>query len=108
MKTNDLRNIMAMAWRFFRITGQAFCECLRQAWQNFKLVAAMRTRIVRFLFQKIDGTIREAWGTLRGDLIPSTAGSDRDRKRNDTVTVYYDTEKQAFRSFKSLNLVSVC
>ncbi len=105
MKTTDKRSIMAMAWRFFRTTGQSFSDCLRKSWQNFKLTAAMRTRIVRFHFQKIDGSIREAWGTLRSDLIPSTAGSDR--KRNDTVTVYYDTEKQAFRSFKSLNLVSI-
>jgi hypothetical protein len=106
MKTTDLSNIMAMAWRFFRTTGQTFSDCLRKAWQNFKLVAAMRIRIVRFYFQKTDGTIREAWGTLRTDLMPTTTGDDR--KRNDTVQTYYDTEKQAFRSFKRFNLVSTC
>jgi len=105
MKTNDLSNIMAMAWRFFRITGQGFAECLRKAWANFKLTAAMRTRIVKFYFRKVDGSIREAYGTLRVDLIPSTTGDDR--KRNDTVQVYFDTEKQEYRCFKRLNLVSI-
>jgi hypothetical protein len=105
MKTQDLSNIMAMAWRFFRTTGQAFGDCLRQAWVNFKLVAAMRARIVRFYFRKVDGSIREAWGTLRADLIPPTTGDDR--KRNDDVQVYYDTERGEYRCFKRLNLVSI-
>ncbi len=96
---------MAMAWRFFRITGQAFGECLRLAWQNFKLVAAMRARIVKFYFRKVDGSIREAWGTLRADLIPPTTGDDR--KRNDTVQTYFDTERGEYRCFKKLNLVSI-
>jgi hypothetical protein len=104
MNTTDLRNIMTMAWRFFRTTGQSFAECLRKAWANFKLVAAMRLRIVRFYFQKIDGTAREAWGTLRSDMIPQHKGDDR--KRNDTVQTYYDTEKQEYRCFKKLNLIS--
>jgi hypothetical protein len=105
MKRTDLQNIMAMAWRFFRTTGQTFSECLCKAWQNFKLVAAMRTRIVRFWFQKTDGTIREAWGTLRADLMPPTVGDDR--KRNDTVQTYFDTERQEYRCFKRLNLVTI-
>ena len=105
MKTNDLSNIMTTAWRFFRITGESFSDCLRRAWANFKLVAAMRTRIVKFYFQKVDGSIREAYGTLRADLIPETKGDDR--KRNDTVQTYFDTERQEYRCFKKLNLVSI-
>lgn len=89
MKMNDLKNIMATAWRFFRITGDSFAECLRRAWQNFKLVTTMRTRIVKFYFQKVDGFIREAYGTPRADLVPATIGDDR--KRNDTVQTYFDT-----------------
>jgi hypothetical protein len=64
----------------------------------------MRTRVVRFYFRKVDGTIREAWGTLRGDLIPTTGD---DRKRNDTVQTYFDTERREYRCFKKLNLVSI-
>ena len=105
MNTTHLKQIMTMAWRFFRITGQSFSDCLKKAWANFKLAAAMRIGIVRFYFQKIDGTIREAWGTLRSDLIPQHNGDDR--KRNDTVQAYYDTERQEYRCFKKLNLISI-
>ena len=105
MKTNDLKRIMQTAWRFFRITGQSFAECLKKAWTNFKLVEKMRTGIVKFYFQKVDGSIREAYGTLRADLIPETKGDDR--KRSDTVQTYFDTEKQEYRCFKKLNLVAI-
>lgn len=105
MKTNDLREIMKMAWRFAKTTGTAFADCLRTAWQNFKLAAAMRVGIVRFYFRKVDGTIREAWGTLKADLVPPTTGTDR--KRNDTVQTYFDTERQEWRCFKKLNLISL-
>ena len=105
MNTTHLRNIMQMAWKFFRTTGQSFSDCLKKAWANFKLVSRMSTGIIRFYFQKIDGTIREAWGTLRPDLIPQLNGSSR--KRNDTVKTYFDTERQEYRCFKKLNLISV-
>ena len=105
MKADDLRHIMNAAWRFRRITGESLSECLKRAWNNFKLVAAMRTRIVKFYFQKVDGSIREAYGTLKSDLIPETKGDDR--KRNDTVQTYFDTERQEYRCFKKLNLVAI-
>ena len=78
-------------------------EALKTAWQNAKLVGAMKTRIVKFYFQKIDGTIREAYGTLSAAITPATSGSDR--KRNDTVQTYYDTEKGGWRCFKKANLI---
>lgn len=65
----------------------------------------MRIRIVKFYSRKVDGSIREAYGTLRPDLIPETVGDDR--KRNDTVQTYFDTEQQEYRCFKKLNLVSI-
>jgi hypothetical protein len=101
MKKNDLSIIMKTAWRFFRITGQSFATCLVQAWKNFKLVARMRREIVKFYYTKINGSTREAWGTLRDDLVLAT-GSDR--RQNDTVQVYFDTECQEWRCFKKLNL----
>ena len=105
MNTTDLRTIMQTAWQFFRTTGRSFSDCLKKAWANFKLTAAMRIGIVRFHFQKIDGSIREAWGTLRSDLIPHLKGDDR--RRNETVQSYFDTERQEYRCFKKLNLISL-
>lgn len=104
MKPTDLSNIMCMAWRFYRTTRQAFGMCLKLAWCNFNLVRRMHTEVVRFYFRKVDGTLREAWGTLRTDIVPPVEGNDT-RKKNDTVQTYYDTERQEWRSFKRLNLI---
>lgn len=68
MKTANLKNIMSLAWQFFKQTGFSFSECLKKAWANFKLKKEMQTKIVRFYFQKVNGEIREAWGTLSPDL----------------------------------------
>lgn len=64
---------MVMAWRFWRTTRRAFAECLKLAWRNFTLVQRMQTQVVRFFFQKVDSTLREAWGTLRSDILPPRA-----------------------------------
>lgn len=97
---------MQMAWQFVKRNGFTMAEALRAAWVNFKLKVAMAVRIVKFYFQKVDGSIREAYGTLRADLLPETKGEDN-RKKNDTVQVYYDTEKMEFRCFKVANLVRI-
>lgn len=109
MKTNrkeTLRDIMLQAWQFVKRNGFSLSEALATAWRNYKLKAAMRTKIVKFYFQKVDSSIREAWGTLAENLIPATSGQD-DRRRNDTVQVYYDTEREAWRCFKKANLLNI-
>ena len=106
MNKSDLRSIMQMAWQFVKRNGFTMAEALRAAWVNFKLKVAMAVRIVKFYFQKVDGSIREAYGTLRADLLPEIKGEDN-RKKNDTVQVYYDTEKMEFRCFKVANLVRI-
>lgn len=102
-----LREIMTMAWAFVKRNGYSLSEALSTAWRNIKLRIAMKNRIVKFYFQKVDGTIREAFGTLSERLIPATQGEDN-RRRNDTVQVYFDTEKGEWRCFKKANLMDVC
>jgi len=104
MKRSDLSSIMSEAHRFIRIAGLSLSEALKKAWAVFKLRVSMSKGIVKFYFQKVDGSIREAYGTLAGSLIPAIAGTDN-RKRNDTVQTYFDTERQEWRCFKKLNLV---
>lgn len=106
MKRNVLHDIMSLAWQFVKRNGFTMSEALKVAWANMKLKAAMRQRIVKFYFQKVDGSIREAYGTLKENLIPATSGDNR--KRNDTVQVYFDTERQEYRCFKKANLISIC
>lgn len=106
MKKTDLRSIMQMAWQFVKRNGMTLAEALKKAWQVFKLKAQMTKGIVRFYFRKVDGTIREAYGTLRADLMPEIKGEDN-RRKNDTVQTYFDTERQEFRCFKLANLVTL-
>ena len=106
MKKSDLRAIMQMAWQFVKRNGFTMAEALRAAWLNFKLRVAMAVSIVKFYFQKVDGSIREAYGTLNPAIMPEISGNDT-RKKNDTVQVYYDTERQEFRCFKRANLMKI-
>lgn len=58
--------------------------------------------IVEFEFIKKDGTVRSAKGTLEPSHLPPAKPVDGDavpRKKNESVFVYYDLEKNAFRSF---------
>lgn len=95
--------IFNLAWQFAKQTGLSFSECLKKAWANFKLKKAMQKGIVKFYFQKIDGSIRESWGTLKAELMPETKGTER--KQNPTVQTYFDTEIKEYRSFKKFNLI---
>ncbi|MBD5357383.1 MAG: DUF2693 domain-containing protein [Bacteroides sp.] len=100
-KTN-LANIMRLAWQFVKRNGFTMAEALKVAWLNAKVTKAMRTGIVQFFFMKVDGTLRQAFGTLDPHRLPETQGSGR--RPADTVQVYFDTEKQEYRSFKKCNL----
>ena len=99
------REVMILAWQFVKKNGYSMSEAMKCAWTNIKVRAMMKTKIVKFYFQKVDGSIREAFGTLADNIVPATSGSDR--KRNDTVQTYYDTEKQDWRCFKKANLVRI-
>ena len=101
---SDRRSVFTLAWQFVKTCGMNLSEALRLAWRNIKLRKAMHERIIKFTFLKIDGSVRQAFGTLSENIVPATAGTDR--RRNDTVQVYYDTEKQAWRCFKKANLLT--
>ena len=97
---------MCLAWQLVKRNGFTMSEALKVAWANMKLKAAMKQRIVKFYFQKVDGSIREAYGTLKESLLPPIKGTDS-RKKSETLQVYFDTEKQAYRSFKVANLIKI-
>jgi hypothetical protein len=105
-KKEFLSELMQLAWQFVKRNGFTLSEALKIAWRNAKLKIAMYARIVKFYFQKTDGTIREAYGSLNKNIIATVSGNDN-RKKNDTVQVYWDTEKSEWRSFKKANLMNV-
>lgn len=105
MKKNLLHEIMSLAWQLVKRNGFSMSEAMKCAWANMKLKAAMKQRIVKFYFKKVDGSVREAYGTLKENLIPATSGESR--KKNDTVAIYFDTERQEYRCFKKANLLNI-
>ena len=100
-----LASVMNHAWQMVRRNGFTMSEALVIAWRNLKLRTAMQKGIVKFYFQKVDSTIREAYGTLKESLLPETKGTCR--KANDSLQVYFDTERGEWRSFKRANLLNI-
>ena len=102
---NELSELMKKSWQLVKTYGISLSEAMKKVWTLFKLRKAMKKGVVKFYFEKLDGTFRTAWGTLKEDLIPATSGDNR--KKNDSVQVYYDQEKAAFRCFKIVNLIRI-
>lgn len=105
MKANyNKSSIMSNAWAMVRTLGYSFSEALKTAWANAKFTIKAKAQIVHFVFKKIDGSIREAFGTLKESLLPPTT---HDRRDNPSIQIYFDTEKNEWRCFKRHNLIAV-
>ena len=103
-KDMNLSSIMKQMWMFVKMYGMSKSEALRQAWKNFKLRQAMKKKVVKFWYMKIDGTLRQAYGHLIESMLPSTKGTGA-YKPNPTTQCYFDTEVNSYRSFKIANLI---
>ncbi len=95
--------VFKYAWQIVKATKKTFSVALAKAWQVYKLKKRMMTDIVKFSFEKSDGSLRVAHGTLQNlsDKIKGTG------KANYKTLAYLDTEKQAFRCFKIENLINI-
>lgn len=103
---SQMKEVMSLAWQMVKKNGFTMSEALKTAWANLKLKAEMKNRIVKFYFQKVDGSVREAYGTLCERLMPAITGTDK-RAKNETVQAYFDTEVNEFRCFKKANLIKI-
>ena len=103
MSKYDLSNIMRRAWLIARTTGKTFAVSLSKSWQIYRLIKRMRAGVVRFAYEKTDGTLRHAAGTLQGValLIKGTG------KETPKTVRYLDVEAHGFRSFRIENLITV-
>lgn len=100
-----LSKVMKLAWQFIRKNGFSMSEALKKAWANVKLHKALAKGIVKFHFQKVDGTIREAFGTLDLGKVPEELQPKGVQKEIPTTQTYFDTEKGSWRCFKKANLI---
>lgn len=104
-KNNFRARVMKYAWQLWRATKQQWRICMIKAWQLYRLAKAMREGVVTFYYQKADGTIRKAVGTLRNLPAGATLGGKKVTKPSYKTMAYFDTEKNSFRCFKIENLI---
>ncbi len=67
----------------------------------------LREGIAHFVFVKKDGTMREAWGTTKKELVAAHVNGRGVSRENYACCAYYDCEMGAFRSFRWETLVQV-
>jgi len=96
---------MFYATQIFNVTDLSWGDSLRKAWKLYRLAKAMRSGVVKFVFEKADGTARIAYGTLCD--LPAGITSGRKKAPNYKTMCYWDTRKQGFRSFRVENFISV-
>lgn len=99
---NFRTQVFKRAYEIMKTTGKTFSVCLSKAWQLYSLAKKMKSGIVSFCYEKADGTLRKAKGTL--NLIYE---AKTDRPANPKVFTYYDLEAESFRSFKVENLIKI-
>lgn len=100
----DLNKRMELIEHFKTKCSMAIVEAEKVADMNSKLADELKVREVCFQFKKIDGTIRNARGTLMSDVIPEIKGNGKPASFD--LQLYFDLDKQSFRCFKKCNLIS--
>lgn len=97
------KTVMLRAYHIMATTGKEWSVCLKKAWLLFRLNKAMHNGEITFFFEKKDGSLRKAVGTLKMDKIDYQFKSDNQPKV--TTFTYFDVEANSFRSFKIENFM---
>ena len=63
-KSNFRVRVMKYAHQLAKTTEYTWKICLIKAWELYRLAKNMRKGILKLAFQKVDGSIRHASGTL--------------------------------------------
>lgn len=103
MKTNFRAKVFNQAYELMKTTNKNFAICLAKAWALYRLTKQMNNGVVSFCYEKADGTLRKAKGTLKEvqHLIKGTGATTYSTVR------YLDVEAGGFRSFKIENLITI-
>lgn len=107
MKTsaNNFRSkVFKRAYVIMNATGKTFPVCLSKAWAIYRLTKRLiKKDEVCFTYEKKDGSLRRAFGTLKNVSQFIKGGSESNHK----VLHYWDLEAVAFRCFKVENFVTI-
>lgn len=106
-KINFRSRVMKYAHQLAKSTGNAWKICMLKAWELYRLAKKMRQGVVKFAFEKVDGTIRYAKGTLANMPIGISFNGKRLTKPSYKTFAYFDVDKNEMRCFKIENLVTV-
>lgn len=101
---NNFRKVVfERAHKLAASTGKAFNVCLSKAWSLYRLAKRMSVEVVRFTYEKADGTLRTAKGTLKevSNLVKGTGAATPQTFK------YFDIDAKGFRCFKIENLISI-
>lgn len=106
MKISTIRQrVFFYAYNLKQSIGDiTWSECMKRAWKLIKLVIRLHQGSVKFLYRKVDGSIRAAYGTLRTSDLTLSHGS-RSKKPNFGTICYFDLEKWQYRSFRIDNFI---
>lgn len=104
-KTNFRARVMKHAYQIWLATRQTWSECMKKAWNIYRLAKRMRNGVVAFAYRKADGSMRNAYGTLC-NLPEGVTSGKRMTKPSYKTLCYFDVEKDSFRSFRIENLLS--
>ncbi len=78
---------------------ESFSQALKQAWVVLKLRARMAKRYVSFKYRKVDGSIREAVGTLNFSY------ESKGGKSSPVDSLVYHEKDLGIRSCKLVNII---
>ena len=98
--------VMKYAHQMFASTKNSWASCLKKAWELYRLAKEMRHGLVNFAYVKVDGTIREACGTLQNMPAGRSLNGKHMTKKSYKTFAYFDVEKGEMRCFKIENLLT--
>lgn len=105
LKFKMKKELFTIAWQYIKDgIFTTISEALKAAWNKIKLAAKLKKGIAYFSFKKIDGTVRNAIGTLNGSNYQYD-NKGTGKVKNPSVVTYWDVEARAFRSFKIENFI---
>jgi len=106
-KSSFRTRVFNYAHHIFVTTASDWATALKKAWQLYRLAKMMRSGVVKFFYEKVDGSARVAYGTLCN--LPAGVTSRRSATKTPTfgTMCYWDTKKNAFRSFRVENFIAI-
>lgn len=97
--------VMKAAWQVLKSKqAKDLAEALAKAWKAYKLKAKMALGVVKFVFKKTNGEIRQAVGTLANNMYQYDYKGTGYASSASCIR-YFDLERKAFRSFTVASLL---